>query len=108
MPARSRISRVLCWCCVAPLLVAGCDAKPSATAAPVAPTAAAASQPSGNSAYDVLEKYYKPYTSADDPLGFPMKLRNLSTNPYRFGRGAKELFYLWCKTNAADWLADQG
>src|SRR4051794_8740461 len=108
MSARTRVSHVLRWCCVAPLLFTGCDAKPSASAAPVArASAAAASQPAGNSAYDVLEKFYKPYTSADDPLGFPMKLRNLSTNPYRFGRGTKELFYLWCKTNAADWLADQ-
>jgi uncharacterized protein (DUF2252 family) len=93
---------------VTPLLLAGCDAKPAATAAPGPQAAAPASQPSGDSAYDLLERYYKPYTSTEDPLGFPMKLRNLSTNPYRFGRGAKELFYVWCKSHTADWLADQG
>jgi len=110
MPVRTRISCLLCWCCVAPLLpLAGCDAKPS-TGAPTsaAPTATAPSRPAGNGPYDLLERYYAPYTSADDPLGFPMKVRNLSANPYRFWRGSKELFYEWCKTNAADWLADQG
>src|SRR6476646_2784139 len=106
MSVRTRVNRVRCWSLVIPLLIAGCDAKPAANASQL-PQAAAASQPAGNSAYDLLERYYKPYTSADDPLGFPMKLRNLSTNPYRFGRGAKELFYAWCKDNAADWLADK-
>lgn len=112
MPVRTRVPHVLLWTCAAPLLLLqGCDAKPSANAAPVpqGPAAtAAASQPSGDSAYDLLERYYKPYTSADNPLGFPMKVRNLSANPYRFWRGSKELFYAWCKTHAADWLADQG
>jgi hypothetical protein len=46
--------------------------------------------------------------SPDDALGFAMKVRNLSANPYRFWRGAKEPFYEWCKTNAVaqGWLKD--
>jgi hypothetical protein len=104
------MAHVIFWCGVAPLLVAGCDAKPSSAEAPASPNtpAAAAPQPVGNGPYDLLERYYAPYTSADDPLGFPMKVRNLSAGPYRFWRGSKELFYEWCRTHAADWLADQG
>ena len=55
----------------------------------------------------MIERTYAPFTSADDPLGFPMKVRNLSSNPSRFWRGAKELFSEWARTNAADWMADQ-
>jgi hypothetical protein len=37
-----------------------------------------------------------------------MKVRNLSSGAYRFWRGSKELFYLWCKANTEDWLKDEG
>jgi hypothetical protein len=57
--------------------------------------------------YDLLERTYASYTTTDDPLGFPMKVRNLSSNPSRFWRGAKEIFYEWARTNTTDWLADQ-
>ena len=111
------LSLLLCSC-LTPLLLGGgtmgCDSKPSTSAGQTAksntPGASSfpASRAAGNGPYDLLERYYAPYTDADDPLGFPMKVRNLSSNPYRFWRGAKELFYEWCRANAADWLADQG
>src|SRR4051812_17235478 len=85
----------------------GCDRKGDASGAqPAAPaqasnkgagTAPAATR-GGNGVYDLIERTYAPFTAADDPLGFPMKVRNLSTNSYRFWRGAKELFYEWAKT----------
>ena len=55
--------------------------------------------------YDILAAAYAPFTSSD-PLGFPMKVRNLSTSTYRFSRGSKELFYVWCATHTVDWLTD--
>jgi uncharacterized protein (DUF2252 family) len=55
--------------------------------------------------YDILAAAYAPFTS-NDPLGFPMKARNLSTSAYRFWRGSKELFYVWCATHTLGWLAD--
>jgi uncharacterized protein (DUF2252 family) len=96
------------------LLLTGeaCDRQArSNTAVPAgAQTKAAATDalPTGNGPYDILARTYAPYTSSDDPVGFPMKVRNLAKdNYYRFWRGSKELFYEWCKTNIADWMADQ-
>jgi uncharacterized protein (DUF2252 family) len=114
MTARPQSVRAVLLIGLTPLLLlivaAGCDAEqtgaPGGSGADASP--AAATQPAGTGAYDLLERYYAPYTTADDPLGFPMKVRNLSASPYRFWRGSKEVFYEWCRTNAADWLADQG
>src|SRR4051812_18111040 len=58
--------------------------------------------------YEIMARSYAPYTASDDPLGFPMKVRNLAPNGYRFWRGARELFYEWCKTNVPDWMHDAG
>jgi uncharacterized protein (DUF2252 family) len=57
-------------------------------------------------AYGVLERAYAPYMSADDPLGFAMKVRSLAADPYKFWRGSKDLFFRWCKSNTTDWLGD--
>lgn len=57
--------------------------------------------------YDLIEKAYTSYMSPDDPLAFSMKIKSLSSDPYKFWRGSKDLFYLWCKQNASDWLADE-
>jgi hypothetical protein len=65
-----------------------------------------ATLPATDDPFYILWQTYAPYTAVGDPLGFPMKARNLSTSAYRFWRGAKEPFYLWCKTHTADWLAD--
>ena len=58
--------------------------------------------------YDLIEKTYAPLMSPDDPLGFAMKVRNLSANTYRFWRGAKEPFYEWAKTDPTvrHWMKD--
>jgi uncharacterized protein (DUF2252 family) len=87
-------------------LAAACDGrKDNDLRAPaVAPATTSALIPAP---YDLLNQFYAPYTTPGDPLGFPMKARNLSTNPYRFWRGVKEPFYLWCQTHVADWLADK-
>ena len=69
--------------------------------------ARAQAQPSAG-VYDLIEKAYAPLMSPDDPLGFAMKVRNLSADPYRFWRGAKEPFYGWAKDTPAiqQWLKD--
>jgi hypothetical protein len=89
----------------------GCKDEEKATAASggtKAPAPAAeAALPTGNGPYDMMARTYAPFTSPDDPVGFPMKVRNLATqSAYRFWRGSKEIFYEWCKTNTADWMAD--
>ncbi|HVT88503.1 MAG TPA: DUF2252 family protein [Tepidisphaeraceae bacterium] len=58
--------------------------------------------------YDVIQRSYAPYMSSDDPLDFAMKVRSLADDPYKFWRGSKDLFFIWCKSNTTDWLADQG
>ncbi|MDB5322912.1 MAG: hypothetical protein JWN40_4543 [Phycisphaerales bacterium] len=107
--------------CLLALLVtlASCDLRKDSAAAPAPsrtaatdPTPAASARPptslpATDDPFYILSQTYAPYTAASDPFGFPMKARNLSTNAYRFWRGSKELFYVWCKTHAADWLADQ-
>ncbi len=55
--------------------------------------------------YDVLREAYAPFVAAGDPLGFPLKVKSLGEEPYMFWRGGKDLFFRWCKSNAADWLA---
>src|SRR5262249_17693286 len=49
---------------------------------------------------------YAPWTRADDPLGFAMKVRSLRANPYKFWRGSRELFWVWCQTHCRDWMSD--
>lgn len=60
-----------------------------------------------SSAYETLEASYKPYLSHTDPFGWPMKVKSLCADPYKFWRGSKDLFFTWCKTNASDWFADR-
>jgi hypothetical protein len=83
----------------------GCDRKDAGGGG--ASSQASTAPGGGNGPYDVIQRAYAPYTEADDALGFPMKVRNLSAGPFRFWRGAKELFYEWARTNTADWLADK-
>jgi uncharacterized protein (DUF2252 family) len=58
--------------------------------------------------FDRIERAYAPYMNADDPLALPMKIRSLSADEYTFWRGSKDLFFVWCKSSCADWLADRG
>lgn len=61
----------------------------------------------GDSSFEVLRDAYAPYMSLDDPYGFPMKVRSMAADPYKFWRGSKDLFFIWCRANAADWLNDR-
>jgi uncharacterized protein (DUF2252 family) len=56
--------------------------------------------------FDYLERTFAPYLDAKDPLAFPAKVRSLAMDRYAFWRGAKDLYFLWCKNNAQNWLAD--
>jgi uncharacterized protein (DUF2252 family) len=67
----------------------------------------AADPPSSPRAFDLLYNAYGPYVDPNDPLAFPAKVRALSADRYAFWRGAKDLFFLWCKNNTQDWLADK-
>jgi len=96
------------------LALIGCKkegATQSGAASPDTPKSGAKVQPvslpTGSGPYDVITRAYSPYTDADDPVGYPMKVRNLTSNAYRFWRGSKELFYTWCKTHTQDWLDDK-
>lgn len=57
--------------------------------------------------YDAIERAYAPYMSSTDPLAFPMKVRSIAADPYKFWRGSKDLFFIWCRSQTADWLADR-
>ena len=58
-------------------------------------------------AFDLLYNAYGPYVDANDPLAFPAKVRALSIDRYNFWRGAKDLFFIWCKNNTQKWLEDK-
>jgi uncharacterized protein (DUF2252 family) len=60
-----------------------------------------------SSAFDAIDRAYAPYLDKADPFGFDLKIASLATDEYKFWRGSKDLFFLWCKDNAADWLADR-
>jgi uncharacterized protein (DUF2252 family) len=70
-------------------------------------TLRAADPPPSPRAFDRLKDAYSPYVDPNDPLAFPAKVRALSADRYAFWRGAKDLFFLWCKNNTQDWLADK-
>ncbi len=67
----------------------------------------AADPPPSPRPFDLLKSAYGPYLDPNDPLAFPAKVRALSADRYAFWRGAKDLFFLWCKSNTQDWLADK-
>ena len=56
--------------------------------------------------FDTLQGIYSPYMSTADPVGFPMKVRALASDEYKFWRGSKDLFFLWCKSTCQDWIKD--
>ncbi|QOJ04113.1 MAG: DUF2252 family protein [Planctomycetia bacterium] len=45
-----------------------------------------------------------PHLSPDDPRELPMRFRSLNADAYTFFRGTADLYYDWCRENAADWL----
>ncbi len=58
-------------------------------------------------AFDQLYNAYGPYVDPNDPLALPAKVRALAIDRYNFWRGAKDLFFIWCKNNTQNWLADK-
>ena len=55
--------------------------------------------------FDALRDAYAPYLAADEPAGWPMKVRSLTEGNYKFWRGSKDLFFAWSKVECADWYA---
>jgi uncharacterized protein (DUF2252 family) len=82
-------SLILFLVLIAPALARGADPPPSLRA------------------YDVLRSAYGAYVDPNDPLAFPAKVRSLSIDRYNFWRGAKDIFFVWCKNNTQKWLADK-
>src|SRR5258705_12839039 len=64
-------------------------------------------EPASPRPFDLLYNAYGPYVDAKDPLALPAKVRALSADRYAFWRGAKDLFFLWCKNNTQKWLEDK-
>src|SRR5688572_8288989 len=67
----------------------------------------AADPPAEARPFDLLHNAYGPYLDPSDPLAFGAKVRALSSDRYAFWRGAKDLFFLWCKNNTQKWLEDK-
>src|SRR5215210_6889194 len=84
--------------------VTGCAGnKPRAEQA--GPTEQSAAARSGGP-LDVLREVYGPYMPADDPLAFAMKVRSVAADESGLWRGAKDLFFRWCKGRTDGWLDD--
>lgn len=58
-----------------------------------------------DSPYDVLEHSFRPYVQ--DDADFAMKVKSVAADPYKFWRGTKDFYYLWCKSNVSAWMADR-
>ena len=58
------------------------------------------------SVYDQVEHIYAPYFSADASEAFPWHIASMQRSDASFWRGSQPLFYIWCKSNCADWLGD--
>ncbi len=70
-------------------------------------TLRAADPPPAPRPFDLLNAAYGPFVDSKDPLAMPAKVRSLSADRYAFWRGAKDLFFLWCKNNTQTWLDDK-
>lgn len=67
-----------------------------------APTVLAA--PADDSALSRIEAL-NPHLIDGEIPNLSLKVRSLSRGPYDFFRGTADLYYVWCKSNCADWLA---
>lgn len=67
-----------------------------------------ACQSGRSGSYDALEHSYASVLDPSDSLGWPMKVRSLSSDPYTFWRGSRELFWIWCKSNCDQWVSNAG
>jgi len=105
------MSKVMMWrvfkMLLLPMLVLGPlmlrAADPPAAGAPAAAPAGAEPR-----AFDRLYGAYGPFVDPNDPLAFGAKVRALSIDRYNFWRGAKDLFFVWCRNNTQNWLGDKG
>lgn len=57
-----------------------------------------------DSPYAILLQSYGPYLDLNDPRGWPMKIHAITSDPYKFWRGTKDLFFLFAKTHCDDWM----
>ncbi len=57
-----------------------------------------------DSPYSLLLKSYGPHVDLADPRGWPLKIHSITSDPYKFWRGTKDIFFLWSKTHCADWM----
>jgi uncharacterized protein (DUF2252 family) len=96
----TRRTLIACW---ALLLCGGGGAGHGVSGAGGAGGAAAPERP-----FDVLTRTYAPYCAPGDDLAFPMKVWGVAAGKFHFWRGTRDLYFLWCKENARDWLADSG
>jgi len=56
---------------------------------------------------DLLKRTCESYMPADDPYAFALKIRRMLQGYEDMWGGGKELFFDWCRTHAADFLADR-
>ena len=56
--------------------------------------------------FERLRRSCGAYYGERDPFGFPVRVYFVSQTPYNFWLGGQDLFFIWCKANAGDWIAD--
>ena len=88
-------------------LSVSCQREEGSKPPPATRPASGSSEASHPPAFPRIEATYGPYLSANDPHEWAMKVRALAADRFGFWRGAKDLFFEWCKANAADWMADR-
>lgn len=64
--------------------------------------------PAHASALKRIETLNPHLTDEKEIPNLSLKVHSLSRGPYDFFRGTADLFYVWCRSNCADWLADDG
>lgn len=71
------------------------------------PLSAPAADEGHAAAYDQLLASYGPFVSQTDPTGWAMKVQSVASDPYKFWRGTKDLFFRWSIDTCSDWYADR-
>jgi uncharacterized protein (DUF2252 family) len=94
---------IACWLTAAWFNMPPTNAEPAVTTVP----ASLSGSQLAPSPYDLLESNLRDFVPINDAAGWAMKVYSLRDDPYRFWRGAKDLFAAWCREHAADWIADR-
>jgi uncharacterized protein (DUF2252 family) len=68
--------------------------------------ATASMAPAQQRPYERIRRSAGPYLGEREPLGWPYRSYCMAQSPYALWTSGQDLFFTWCKTNAADWLAD--